>query len=309
MAGTPWRSASSGPEARGIRLSSFNERIDEALGVIGRLTAFGVATLAVVFVSGIALKPVFPAGVPPGLEGRILVALIITFAVTVAHVIVVAMLERADWTLSGFHTSAWHPGGLALGLAAGAMAVALPGALLFWSGQLTSVPSLDGLWLPFALGTLGVFAALAAVEELIFRGYPFGLLADRWGAGVAVGMTSLAFAVLHAFNPGATAVSLLCVGVAGLFLGAVRLATGSVVAAWLAHLAINWVQAVGFRLPVSGVELRAAPGFRLESTGPDWLTGGRWGLEGGVAAASALLVISFLLFRARPTDAGRAHRR
>ncbi len=262
-----------------------------------------------VFVSGIALKPVFPAGVPPGLEGRILVALIITFALTVAHVIVVALLERTDWTLSGFHARAWHPGALALGIAAGAGGVALPGALLYWSGQLSVVSSTPGEWLPFALGTLGVFAALAAVEELAFRGYLFGLLADRWGGGIAVGVTSVAFALLHAFNPGATALSLLCVGAAGLFLGAVRLATGSVVAAWLAHVAINWVQAVVFRLPVSGLELRAAPGFRLEGTGPDWLTGGRWGLEGGLATAGVLLVISFLLFRVRPAVTGRAHRR
>ena len=290
-------------------MTTFNERVDVALGVVGRLAAFGVATMAVVFLSGIALKPVFPDGVPAGLEGRVLLALILSFALVVAHVIVVAVLERAEWTLSGFHGEAWRPTGLAIGLATGAVGVLVPGALLFWTGQLTATSTAPGAWWPFAIGSLGVLAALAAVEELIFRGYLFGLLLDRWGRGAALVITSLSFAALHAFNPGATPVAVLAVAAAGFFLGTLRLATGSVVAVWLAHLAINWVQVAVFRLPVSGLELAAPPGFRMESVGAEWLTGGSWGLEGGLATAVSLLLISFVLLGAPMPTAGSARRR
>ena len=198
-------------------MTTFNERVDVALGVVGRLAAFGVATLGVVFLSGIALKPVFPDGVPSGIEGEVLLALIITFALVVAHVIVVAMLERAEWTLSGFHAQAWHPIGLATGLVTGAVGVLVPGALLFWAGQLTATTTAPGAWWPFAIGSLGVLAALAAVEELVFRGYLFGLLLDRWGRGAALVITSLSFAALHAFNPGATPVAVLALSIEMLF--------------------------------------------------------------------------------------------
>lgn len=290
-------------------MTSFNDRADQAVGILGRLLAFGAVTLAVVFLSGIALKPVFPQGIPPGLDGRVLLALILAFALTVAHVVVVALIEQAHWRLTGFHRASWHPVGLALGGAAGAVAVLAAGAALLWSGHLQAEPTLPGAWLPFAVGILGVVGALAAAEELIFRGYLFGLLLDRWGTAAALLLTSLVFAALHAFNPGATIVSLAAVAAAGLMLGAIRVRTGSTVAAWLAHTAINWAQAAVLRLPVSGLELVPPPGHRLESQGPAWLTGGTWGLEGGAAAAGAFLLITFLLLGARaPASSSARHR-
>ena len=290
-------------------MTSFNERADEAVGILGRLIALTAVTALVVFLSGIALKPVFPDGIPPGLDGRILLALILGFALAVAHVVVVALLEQGHWRLTGFHKESWHPLGLGLGAAAGAVAVLSPGAALVWTGQLQSASTSPGEWLPFAVGTLAAVSALAAAEELIFRGYLFGLLLDRWGAAAALLLTSFVFAAVHAFNPGATIVSLAAVASAGLMLGAVRVRTGSTVAAWLAHTAINWVQAAVLRLPVSGLELAPPPGHRLESHGAPWLTGGAWGLEGGAAAAGAFLLISFLLLGARAPASSSARRR
>jgi hypothetical protein len=40
-------------------------------------------------------------------------------------------------------------------------------------------------------------------------------------------------------------------------------------------------------VPVSGLPF-ATPGYRAVITGPDWLTGGSWGPEGGVLAAFVL---------------------
>jgi len=290
-------------------MSSFNERVDEALGIIGRLVAFGGATALIVFLSGIALKPVFPEGIPPGIEGRILLALIVSFGLAVAHVAVVALLERSEWEVSGFHAAAWRPVGLAIALAAGVLPILVAGGTLLAMGELRAVPTAAGDWLAFAGGAVGVLAIFAALEELIFRGYLFGLLLARWGRTAALLVTSVGFATYHAFDPGATGPAMLAFLAMGLCLGALRSATGSTIAAWLAHAAIVGVQAALFRMPINGVELALPPGVRLEPVGEAWLTGGSWGLVGSAVAAAGFLVVTFLLLQKRAPAPGRAHRR
>ncbi|HVT40817.1 MAG TPA: hypothetical protein VHE78_17390, partial [Gemmatimonadaceae bacterium] len=89
-----------------------------------------------------------------------------------------------------------------------------------------------------------------------------------------------------------------------LFLASVRLATGSLYAAFVAHLAWNFVQGAVLHAPVSGLAL-PAPGYRAVDAGPAWLTGGAWGPEGGLAAAAGMLGATFLLlWRRRNAPAG-----
>jgi membrane protease YdiL (CAAX protease family) len=59
-------------------------------------------------------------------------------------------------------------------------------------------------------------------------------------------------------------------------------------AAVMAHLAWNWVMAVPLHAYVSGQRLEA-PGYRAVAAGPEWLSGGRWGPEGGLVAALGLI--------------------
>ena len=66
------------------------------------------------------------------------------------------------------------------------------------------------------------------------------------------------------------------------------LATGSLWAAWTAHLAWNWTLGALLHAAVSGLPF-ATPGYRMVETGPDWLTGGPWGPEGGAGAAAGML--------------------
>ena len=46
--------------------------------------------------------------------------------------------------------------------------------------------------------------------------------------------------------------------------------------------------AVAFHAPVSGIRFDA-PDYRTIEQGPEWLTGGQWGPEGGIAAALGML--------------------
>jgi hypothetical protein len=102
-------------------------------------------------------------------------------------------------------------------------------------------------------------------------------------------VTSVAFGLLHLGNPGADAQSVIAVIIAGVFLGGILVATGSLYAAWMAHFAWNWVMAALLHTAVSGLPL-AAPDYRIVDAGPDWATGGQWGPEGGAGAVVGMLV-------------------
>jgi hypothetical protein len=140
-----------------------------------------------------------------------------------------------------------------------------------------------------ALSGTALFLGLAAfLEELLFRGYPFRLLAERFGARPAIAVTSTAFAAAHAANPGVGVVALANTALAGILLGVLYWRTLSL---WLvtgAHFGWNATLSVLADLPVSGLEL-PAPGIRASLSGPEILTGGAYGPEGGLALLFVLL--------------------
>jgi len=182
-----------------------------------------------------------------------------------------------------------------IGLVVGALAILVPVAALLAAGRLEMErqPQVES-WSQAARAALFMLAPSALVEELAMRGYLLTTLRKAIRTPGAVAVTSVAFALLHLFNPGPTIMSTAVVALAGVFLATVRLVTGSLFAAWAAHFAWNFAQAALLHAPVSGLAL-PTPGYRLADHGPAWLTGGEWGPEGGLAAAAGMLVATFLL--------------
>lgn len=151
-------------------------------------------------------------------------------------------------------------------------------------------------------GVMATVASIAAVqlgaavtEELLFRGLLLQGL-ERWcGSGVALAITAVLFGVIHMFNPGATLWTGFAIAVeAGVLLGATFLWLRSIWAAVGLHFA--WNTTVGLLgVPVSG---HASPGLLIaEPTGPDLLTGGRFGIEGSIVPVlvSLLLAVPMLV--------------
>jgi hypothetical protein len=161
--------------------------------------------------------------------------------------------------------------------------------------MLQIVPTFQGS----SLATAGRFTLIllpaAFFEELLIRGYPFAVLRRVAGWKMALIVTSVLFGLLHVANPGADAEAILSVMVAGFFLGVILLATRSLYAAGAAHFAWNWIMAGGLHIAVSGLPVQD-PDYRTIETGPDWLTGGQWGPEGGLAAVAAMFVAIFYLY-------------
>ena len=177
----------------------------------------------------------------------------------------------------------------------GALAIGIPSLLLMATGELRTVASVHGSWAAAAGLTFANLLPAAIGEELLLRGYVFAVLRESVGWRWTLITTSVAFGLLHIPNPGADAESVLLVMLAGFFLGSVVLATGSLYAAIAVHFAWNWVMAALLHTPVSGIPI-IAPDYRVIDAGPDWLTGGAWGPEGGLAAALSMFVVVIYIY-------------
>ena len=199
------------------------------------------------------------------------------------------------WTRVGLGARALRWRAIAIGLAVGTLAILLPSAVLIAVGRFTVEPQPQlQSWTSASGVALVVLTFAGLAEELSMRGYFLTTLRASVGTPAAIAITSVVFALLHLGNPDPTVVGIVMVGLAGYFLAVVRIATGSLYAAWMAHLAWNFAQAALLHAPVSGLPL-PQPGYRLVDHGPAWLTGGSWGPEGGIAAAVGMLVTIFLL--------------
>jgi hypothetical protein len=259
------------------------------LRAVWRLALYALALVAGALVVPALAYPLLAgaaraAGVRPTLESWLALGI-----ATFAHVLVLRLVDRRPVADVGLGREAARPARVAGGFALGALAIAVPVALLLALGQLRAEPSAPGSSAAAAASLVGWTLAPAALfEELLVRGYPFLVLRESAGAAAATVATSAVFGVLHAQNPGATAGSVAAVTLAGVFLSGVLLATGSLWAAWAAHLAWNATLGAGFHATISGLAF-ATPDYRVVDAGPDWLTGGAWGPEGGAAAAAGML--------------------
>lgn len=146
---------------------------------------------------------------------------------------------------------------------------------------------------------LFIFAALA--EEVLFRSYPLQTMVRAKLNGLGVILTSVAFASVHMENPNFTnGLPFLNLFIAGVWLAVAYLRTRSL---WLplgVHWAWNWALGSLFGLPVSGITTVAPnPLLHGADLGPAWLTGGGYGIEGGIACTIALIVSTLFIWRTR----------
>lgn len=242
--------------------------------------------LTAVVASGIGVR------LPPGMVWNSLAILAGTLAAGWA----VLRLDRRGLGAMGFYLAPSTPGEAVAGLGAGVGVALVVLALMAIVGAVSWRPEGGSLvsWLRGAIGTAGTLALPAAAEEALVRGYPLQALAEAWGSGRALLATSLVFGLAHLGNPGSTGLAVANIAVAGLFLGALYLRTGSLWLATGAHLGWNWALGYLADLPVSGLNVANAPLVRGAIHGPTWMGGGRFGPEGSVAATVVLLIAAAL---------------
>lgn len=146
---------------------------------------------------------------------------------------------------------------------------------------------------------------VAVMEELLMRGVVFRIAQQAWGSRRALVLTTLLFVVAH-MPGGISPMGMLVTAAASLAFTAAYQISGRL---WLPmgmHFAWNYLFSAVFSVPVSGHEAKGW--LHGVISGPDWLSGGAYGIE---ASAPALLVWSaaavLLLRRAfgPPPESGR----
>jgi len=148
------------------------------------------------------------------------------------------------------------------------------------------------------IGLGGVFwLAVGVLEEIEFRGLVYRLCGAVLGTWGAIVVSGLAFGLVHGADPGATATALSSVALAGLLLGAAFALTGRL---WLpigVHAGWNFAEGSLFGTAVSGGNLGTSA-IKATLTGPESLTGGRFGPEASIVTVIVLLVATgFLAWR------------
>ncbi|MFC2131839.1 lysostaphin resistance A-like protein [Bacteroidota bacterium] len=131
---------------------------------------------------------------------------------------------------------------------------------------------------------------LVAFEELIFRGIIFQALLDRFGIIVTLLITSLFFAVVHFGNPNYTLIPFLNTFLAGILLGIMYIQTKSLYLPIFYHFFWNYSQQVLLGSNLSGYQWDVCLLRTDWNSLPQWLYGGSYGIEGGLASTLILLI-------------------
>lgn len=238
---------------------------------------FGIALVAS-FSSVLMRKTIYAEGTPWQTLGALFIALATIGAYVFARHVIEGHRGESEFALAGSGKE------LGLGLLFG---------LLLFSGMTAVVALLGGFRItgtafPGQLWSMLAMMIVSSVtEEVLFRGVAFRHLETMLGSWAALFLTSAFFGLGHIFNPNATWFSSLAIALeAGVLLGGAYMLTRRL---WLAigiHGAWNFTQGWVFSVPVSGSKPPVGL-FLSERNGPEWLTGGAFGLE---ASAVAMVV-------------------
>ncbi len=143
------------------------------------------------------------------------------------------------------------------------------------------------------LVTLVLFTLIGWQEELLFRGYYLQNLEESLNLGWAIGLSSVAFGLFHILSMNSSSPLQLILGVIGtvlfsLLLVYAYLQTRSL---WLPiglHIGWNFFEGSIYGFPVSGIQFGGI--VFHQAVGPEFITGGPYGPEGGLILLPALLV-------------------
>jgi uncharacterized protein len=136
----------------------------------------------------------------------------------------------------------------------------------------------------FMLTALPMAVSSSMFEELLFRGVLFRIMEEALGSWIALAASSFLFGFMHLLNPQGTLEGAIFITIeAGVLLAAAYMVTRRL---WMSigfHFSWNYTQEGIFSGIVSGGE--SDPGLiKPVIEGPDWLTGGSFGLESSVIA-------------------------
>jgi len=134
---------------------------------------------------------------------------------------------------------------------------------------------------------------VALFEETLFRGILYRNLERSLGSWAALAISSLVFGLAHLPNANVTLAGIAVTVVAGLLFGAAYLVTRRL---WLPvgmHFAWNFMSDAIFSVTTSGHPGKGI--LKGQTVGPDWLSGGAYGVEASLVTLVALSAVTVVL--------------
>jgi hypothetical protein len=148
---------------------------------------------------------------------------------------------------------------------------------------------------------------VAFFEEILFRGIIFRIIEKSLGTLTALFLSAILFALAHLPNAGISLLGVAVTAVAGVIFCAAYMLTRRL---WLAvgiHFAWNFMSDGVFSLPTSG---HPAKGFlQGQLSGPEWLSGGNYGIEASVVTLLVLSIVTVWLLMASTWNGQNSPRR
>lgn len=220
-----------------------------------------------------ALPPIHPAILATTVKAAIILALVLlTYKLAIARL---GEHKRDDLQGKG------APRDLGLGLLAGVAIMAAVVGVAAIADVYNIVGEGDTSHLVAEL--VGTAIMPAFMEEIFFRGILFRWIEEFGGSWAALLLTSAFFGAAHLGNPNASPIAAVAIAIeAGVLLGGAYMLTRSL---WLPigmHAAWNFTQGEIFDVPVSGLDEHGL--VQAQLSGPELLSGGRFGLEASVIA-------------------------
>ncbi len=151
----------------------------------------------------------------------------------------------------------------------------------------TTVPGVT-VTLAIAFTTVKVIC-VATYEELISRGYQLANLREAIGTRGAILLSSMIFALLHLGTENVTGLSIFSLLINGIMFALAATLSGRLSYAIGLHMTWNFVQGAVFGFPVSG-DKEGASIIAIQQLGPQLITGGAYGPEGGLFGIAASLL-------------------
>lgn len=206
--------------------------------------------------------------------------------------------QRPPWT-TGLEWPRWlakYMRGLLVGLLMFSAAIAILALFGALKRDTTGTSGLSALTIGSVIIVFGGWMVQGAAEELLTRGFVLPVFGVRFGAIVGILVSSMLFMILHLLNSNISPIALLNLFLFGVFAALFALFEGGLWGIFAIHSIWNWAQGNLFGFEVSGSDVGPAVIVNLSETGPDWLTGGPFGPEGGLAVTLVLVTSSFIVW-------------
>ncbi|MCL2048390.1 MAG: CPBP family intramembrane metalloprotease [Defluviitaleaceae bacterium] len=167
--------------------------------------------------------------------------------------------------------------GLLFGIAVASLVVLI--LLAVGAAQLTEL-NLANIFTPAVWNVFVIFLSVGIYEEILTRGAMMTVLKTTRNKWLIVLVPSAIFGLIHLFNHNIALLPVINIALFGVLFSYLFAKTGRLWAPIGLHITWNLFTGIIYGMPVSGSSFASLA--IIELTGSKWLTGGAFGVEGGV---------------------------